>query len=118
MEKIICIILLALYGVVMLMMCCITLFKKNEKPKNNVHFYVARNKSGRLNLFFNKPSRDNTFTYWMQYDFYALGNGHHKWLSTRIVEDVYFDDLGLNPDDFKDLKWEDEPVEVFINMED
>ena len=25
---------------------------------------------------------------------------------------------GLNPDDFKDLKWEDEHVEVFINMED
>ena len=26
--------------------------------------------------------------------------------------------FGLNPDDFKDLKWEDEPVEVFVNMED
>ena len=91
---------------------------KQEKHVNSVHFYVARNKSGRLNLFLNKPSRDNTFTYWMQYDFYALGNGHHKWLSTRIVEDVYFDDLGLNPDDFKDLKWEDEPVEVFLNLED
>ena len=88
------------------------------EPMNKVHFYVARNKSGRLNLFFNKPSRDNTFTYWIQYDFYALGNGHHKWLSTRIVEDVYFDDLGLNPDDFKDLKWEDEPVEVFLNLND
>lgn len=25
---------------------------------------------------------------------------------------------GLNPDDFKDLDWDDEPVEVFINMED
>ena len=25
---------------------------------------------------------------------------------------------GLNPDDFKDLKWEDEHVEVFVNMED
>lgn len=94
------------------------IIKNISKPKNNVHFYVARDKSGRLNLFLNKPSRDNTFTYWMQYDFYALGNGHHKWLSTRIVEDVYFDDLGLNPDDFKDLKWEDEPVEVFLNLED
>ena len=91
---------------------------RRTEPMNKVHFYVARNKSGRLNLFLNKPSRDNTFTYWMQYDFYALGNSHHKWLSTRIVEDVYFDDLGLNPDDFKYLKWEDEPVEVFLNMED
>lgn len=89
-----------------------------RKPKNKVHFYVARNKSGMLNLFLNKPSRDNTFMHWRQYDFYALGNGHHKWLSTRIVEDDYFKDLGLNPDDFKHLKWEDEPIEVFLNLED
>ena len=25
---------------------------------------------------------------------------------------------GVNPDDVKDRKWEDEHVEVFINMED
>ena len=24
----------------------------------------------------------------------------------------------LNPDDFKDFKWKNKPVEVFINMED
>lgn len=25
---------------------------------------------------------------------------------------------GLNENDYKDLKWEDEPLEVFVNMED
>ena len=45
-------------------------------------------------------------------------NGKYKWESTRIVESNYFNDLGLNLDDFKNLKWEDEPVEVFLNLED
>ena len=26
--------------------------------------------------------------------------------------------LGLNKDDYANLKWEDEPVEVFLNLED
>lgn len=118
MEVIILIATLIFVAAFMFGLFCIGDMGKDKEPRNNVRFFVARNKSGGLNLFLNKPSRDNTFTYWMQYDFYALGNGHHKWLSTRIVEDVYFDDLGLNPDDFKDLKWEDEPVEVFLNLED
>ena len=29
-----------------------------------------------------------------------------------------FDCFGLNEKDYANLKWEDEPVEVFINMED
>ena len=29
-----------------------------------------------------------------------------------------FNYLGLNEDDYANLKWEDEPVEVFINMDD
>ena len=29
-----------------------------------------------------------------------------------------FNRFGLNENDYKDLKWEDEPVEVFLNMED
>ena len=38
--------------------------------------------------------------------------------ATLMVNEHYFKDFGLNPDDFKDLKWEDEPVEVFLNLED
>lgn len=105
MEKIICIILLVLYGVVMLMMCCITLFKKNEKPKNNVHFYVARDKNSLLYLYFCKPKRTDV-------SFVPCKYGY------CIVRISAFQKYGLNPDDFKDLKWEDEPVEVFLNLED
>ena len=34
-----------------------------------------------------------------------------------FVDEDDFKMFGLNQDDFKDLKWEDEPVEVFLNME-
>lgn len=90
---------------------------RRTKPRNNVHFYVARNNDGNLNVFFNKPSRNYDFKKWRQYDFSKHEKGKYKWESTRIVEGDYFDDLGLNPDDYKNLKWEDGPIEVFINME-
>ena len=105
MEKIICIILLVLYGVVMLMMCCITLFKKNEKPKNKVHFYVARDENSELFLYMGKPFRGIC-------RFHEYKNG------CIVTNDDDFHNFGLNKDDYVNLKWEDEPVEVFINMED
>ena len=105
MEKIICIILLVLYGVVMLMMCCITLFKKNKKLMNKVHFYVARDKSGCLYLYLGKPKRAD-------FSFIPCTVG------CCIADISESQEFGLNSDDFKDLKWEDEPVEVFLNMED
>ena len=36
-----------------------------------------------------------------------------------VIENDYdFSNFGLNQDDYANLKWEDEPVEVFINIED
>ena len=105
MEKIICIILLVLYGVVMLLMCYIAIFSKEKKPKNNVHFYVARDESGCLYLYLGKPKR-------VDLSFIPCKDGY------CFVDIRNFRKYGLNPYDFKDLKWEDEPVEVFINMED
>ena len=102
----------------MLAMCSIATMSKVKEPRNKVHFYVARNNDGNLNVFFNKPSRNYDLKKWRQYDFSKHGNGKYKWESTRIVEGNYFNDLGLNLDDFKDLKWEDEPIEVFLNLED
>ena len=32
--------------------------------------------------------------------------------------DSQFKWYGLNENDYKDLKWEDEPIEVFLNLED
>lgn len=108
MERIIYI-LLVLYGVVMLMMCFLnyytTFLEKNKKPKNKVHFYVARDKNGDLWLYIGKPFRiDNRF--------YSDSNKKVFCLTYCIEK------FGLKHEDFDYLKWEDEPVEVFLNMED
>ena len=78
---------------------------KDNEPKNNVHFYVARDKSGELFLYLKKPVRTSS-------TFIACRDG----IFIEVTEN--FSIYGLNPDDFKDLKWEDEPVEVFLNLED
>lgn len=75
---------------------------KDKKPINKVHFYVARNKSFNLYLFIGKPVRYED--YW----------GYSK----RIAFQNEFNRFNLNVEDFKDLKWEDEPIEVFLNMKD
>ena len=78
------------------------IIKNIRKSKNNVHFYVARDKNGDLWLYIGKPFRgDNTF-----------------YTSYKVV--CLADDLsrfGLKYEDFDYLKWEDEPVEVFLNLE-
>ena len=80
---------------------------KLAKPGNKVHFYVARDKNGAIYLYFGKPERRSSFF------FSVCGN-----CSNSIADESHFKDFGLNPDDFKGLKWEDEPVEVFVNKED
>ena len=78
-------------------------FYIKPKPKNNVHFYVARDKNGRLFLYLSKPFRRGD-------EFFSNDHGN------IMLHDLK--NFGLNPDDFKDLKWEDEPLEVFLNLED
>ena len=90
---------------------------KSKKTRNKVHFYVARNYNGELNVYLNKPSRNVNYKIWMQYSFKADKDGF-KWHSTRITEGGFFKDLGLKTEDYKYLQWEDEPVEVFLNLED
>ena len=79
--------------------------RASSQKRNNVHFYVARDKNGELWLYIGKPIRGIAeFHGVMDKKMFAL---------TRNLKS-----FGLNKDDFKDLKWEDEPVEVFLNMED
>lgn len=75
---------------------------KNTPSKNKVHFYVARDKNETLWLYLNKPGRASR-------SFISSYNAVHS---------GGFESLGLNADDYKDLRWEDEPIEVFLNMED
>ena len=77
----------------------------SAKTKNNVHFYVARDENKTLWLFLGKPIRD--------YNCYITE------ICGSVISNSYnFKHFGLNTDDYKDLKWEDEPLEVFVNMED
>ena len=74
------------------------------KPKNKVHFYVARDKNGKLWLYMGKPLRcDNAFIA-------DLSKGN-------ALTNINFRCFGLNESDYANLKWEDEPVEVFLNLE-
>ena len=80
---------------------------KTLKPKNKVHFYVARDKNGALWLYIGKPIREGVIF------ISCLEIG-----GRTIGHDVVFKLYDLNKNDYKNLKWEDEPVEVFVNMED
>ena len=113
MEKFIFISYCVLHGIAFLVMgyIAIVLYKsKNEsknEPRNKVHFYVARDECGSIYLYLGKPERRSSCFF-----------GFCGTCATLMVNEHYFKDFGLNPDDFKDLKWEDGPVEVFVNMED
>lgn len=78
---------------------------KPRKPKNNIHFYVARDKSGLLYLHVGKPFRDGI----------EFSNCLDLFFRLRSKD---FRTLGLNENDYINLKWEDEPIEVFLNLED
>ena len=70
-----------------------------------MHFYVARDKNSELFLYMSKPFRGIC-------RFHEYKNG------CIVTNDDDFHNFGLNKNDYVNLKWEDEPVEVFINMED
>ena len=74
-------------------------------PKNKIHFYVARDKNGELWLYICKPNR-------------YMSTFGSPLSSLFTFPCNTFDCFGLNENDFDNLKWEDEPVEVFIKMED
>ena len=79
---------------------------EKKLDKNDVHYYVARDKGGILWLFMGKPIRRT--------EFFSCPYGK---LITNADADE-FSNYGLNVRDFVNLKWEDDPVEVFINLEE
>ena len=104
-ASIYCFISFILGALFMLTMLCIAAMGKVQEPMNNVHFYVARDSDGILFLYMGKPIRATS-------EFLPSDYG-------RLINSArHFSKYGLNEGDYADLKWEDEPVEVFINMED
>ena len=91
----------------MFVMFCIVHYAKMEESVNKVHFYVARDKDDTLWLYMGRVIR-------REYMFVSgLGKG-----GRCLGRDGDLEMYGLNKNDYEDLKWEDEPLEVFINMED
>lgn len=82
---------------------CKTQKPKTKKPKNKIHFYVARDENGTLWLYIGKPVRKIS-------EFISCPYGR------MIIDETHFSKFGLNVSDFDNLKWEDEPVKVFLNM--
>ena len=109
------IIKLIMIGIVVV--CCVTLAfvvqdfvadkvkRKTTKKRNRVHFYVARDKCDDLWIYIGKPIRGESY-------FYSNRNS----ISITRLRD--FSKFGLDANDYVNLTWEDEPVEVFLNMED
>lgn len=79
---------------------------RRTKPRNKVHFYVARDKDGSLWLYAGKPFRDE--------DYFCVSPEK----KVMVLSWYGFEGFGLNKNDYDNLKWEDEPVEVFLNLED
>ena len=92
-------------AVLMLVVLAIAAMGKDDEPRNKVHFYVARDKNDELFLYMGKPFR-------------GIDRFHPHLNGCIITNEDDFSNFGLNKDDYDNLKWEDEPVEVFLNMKD
>lgn len=92
-------------GEIILLVLCIIEITKEKEPKNKVHFYIARDRNRELLLYMSKPFRGID-------RFHPCQNG------CIITSENDFSNFGLNKDDYADLKWEDDPVKVFINIKD
>ena len=71
---------------------------------SRAHFYVARDKYNKvLYLYLGKPIKGID-------RFHACHNG------CIVARADHLSDFGLDPKDFENLKFEDEPVEVFLDL--
>ena len=77
--------------------------KGKKKSINRVHFYVARDSGGLLWLYLGKPERSKQV-------FVAGSCGE------IIAGENGFYNYGLDVNDYANLIFEDEPVEVFLNL--
>ena len=104
-SMIYCFVSFVIGSVFMLAMMSIAAIVKDKEPSDKVHFYVARDKNGELFLYMGKPFR-------------GIDRFHPHKNGCIVTSDNYFFNFGLNKDDYSNLKWEDKPVEVFVNTED
>ena len=99
-SSIYCFISFIIGAMFMLMAICIVAMGKEKEPKNNVHFYVARDKNDELFLYIGKPFRG-------EFEFCDDPD-----MGVIVLPSNSFNCFGINKNDYVDLKWEDEPIEV------
>ena len=107
MDFIMLVIAFILGAIVMFVMFCMGYTAKQEEPVNKVRFYVARDKDGTLRLYMGKPIRRESA-------FVSCWKEGGKCMGL----DSDFRMYGLNENDYADITWECEPLEVFISMDD
>lgn len=97
--------ILSILLVFILFIVIITIYEiKLRKPQNKVHFYVVRDKDGELNMWFGTPYRYKG--YWVNvYNSILIASG-----------DKELKLYGLDKEDYDNLKWENEPIEVFLKL--
>lgn len=99
-------ILLIFLGFILAIIIVVIYEIKFRKPQNKIHFYITRDKNGTLNLWLGKPRRDQYYWFSAAYNVVI------------IAVDEELNLYGLNTEDYNSLKWEDEPIEVFLNLND
>lgn len=99
-------ILLMLPGFILSLILTVVYERELRKSQNKLHFYMARDKDGELYLYLGKPLRD-----------YGEFIGDLT-KGSIVLTGYHFNKFGLNKNDYAKLKWEDDPIEVFVNMED
>lgn len=92
----------------LIMMCAIGLMscQKDKKPRNKVHFYVTRDVCGSLELWLGVPYKTTMYYF------------SSKPTTKLLTHGDYITDFGLKPSKYDRLTFNDEPVEVFLNLED
>ena len=100
-------ILLILFGFILV---CLVVFLYNIRlliiQRNKIHFYVARDKSGMLYFYPTKPIR--------RIDCFIPNYDKNIYFTSKEFTTIDC----FNIKKFDNLKWEDEPVEVFVNRKD
>ena len=104
-ASIYCLIAFAIGAVFMLIMLSMAAMSKSKESKNKVHFYLARDKNSELLLYMSKPFR-------------GIDRFHPHLNGCIITSEEDFSNFGLNKEDYVNLKWKDDPIEVFINIKD
>lgn len=94
------VLILILIGFVAIMIMLVYEFKPIRKI-NKIHFYVTKDKNGELCLWINKPYRG--LEMWVNID-----NSH----VLAINDD--FKLFNLNVEDYNNLTFEDDPLEVYL----